>query len=172
MADENQQQTESGSKPAEFIADMDTMTVTGMTLGAQLQQMRDDGLALIGAEQEKVKTLESQSSELQGRIATDTVTLAARNREIEALHETIANKNSEIDSMKMDLGVARMLVQQMKASEIPQKLERLENGGIRLAVTLDEDEAIPYLSQADSAGEEPAAFISNLLHEAIVAFNN
>jgi len=68
----------------------------------------------------------------------------------------------------MDLGVARMLLKQEKASGIPQGIVRLENGGIRLAVELDQDEAGPLLSWAESAGEGPAVYIARQIKDALV----
>ena len=119
--------------------------------------------------------------------------IAARQREIEALHTTIAKKNGEIASFaesmkaqgdtidamqgqidtlhgnlneaKRDLGMARMAKQ---AAAIPQGLERLKNGGIRLAVELDQDEAEPLLSWANSAGEDPAVYIARQIKDALV----
>lgn len=122
-------------------------------------------------------------------------TIAAREREISALHETIAKKNEMIASLeesfkaqgetidalqgqlgtlrgdlneaKRDLGMLR-LAAKSKASSAP-GIERLPGGGIRLAISLDCDEAEPLLSWADSAGEDPATYIAKTLKDALVA---
>jgi uncharacterized coiled-coil protein SlyX len=122
-------------------------------------------------------------------------TIAAREREIAALHGTIAKKNETIASLeesfkaqgetidtlqgqldtlhgdlneaKRNLGMAR-LAAKSKASSVPAGIERLPGGGIRFPVELDVDEAGPLLDWANSAGEDPAVYISRQVKDAMV----
>jgi uncharacterized protein (DUF3084 family) len=103
-----------------------------------------------------------------------------RNREIAALQGTIKAKaelvqehgakvaelEGQVKSVTDSLGMARMLLKEKTG--IPQGIEKLENGGIRFAVTLDVDEASVLLSWADSAGEDPAVYIARQVKDALV----
>lgn len=114
-------------------------------------------------------------AEIESASAAKDAIIDQRNREISALHETIASKVAKIEELEasakqlaMDLGVARMLLKQAKASGIPQGIVKLDGGGIRLAVELDQDEAGPLLSWAESAGEDPAVYIARQIRDALV----
>jgi hypothetical protein len=140
------------------IADNDTMTIYGQTMG-EIIELKD---TVINRKHDEIITLRAQIDELSGRVT-------AKEAKIAELVEYSQKKNTEIGDLKKDLGVARMAVQQAKASTIPQKLERLAGGGIRLAVTLDVDEAAPLLSWSDSAGEDPATYIAAQIKDALLA---
>jgi hypothetical protein len=134
---------------------------------------------------ELIETSRTAIADLQQASASKDAVIEQRNLEIDALHKTIAAKNEKIGELEemakagaeleaqvktltTDLGMARMLLK--SKAGIPQGIERLEGGGIRLAVTLDEDAAVPFLSQAECAGEDPAVFIQRQLEEALLAF--
>jgi hypothetical protein len=134
-----------------LVADNSTMTIYGQTMG-EIMDLKD---SVINRKHEETVVLQAQVDELTGKIA-------AKDAKITELVEYSKQKN-------MDLGVARMALQQAKASTIPQRLERLAGGGIRLAVSLDIDESAPLLSWADSAGEDPAEYISRQIKDALVA---
>ena len=134
-----------------------------------------------------------QTVELQAKDET----LKAREREIAALHKTITDKNGKIDELngaqkpvnealtaaetklvELDAQVKtlteKLALQKIAAGKaMPKGLERLENGGIRLPVSLDIDEAALLLSWAQDAGsrndEEIAAYIRTQIHDALVA---
>jgi len=123
----------------EFVANVDTMTVAGVTLGA-----------LIEKAQSEIEELTSQV----GVLAADNAAKA----------KTIADLNT-------DLAVARLVAKDAKtvASAMPAGIQRTPDGGLRLMIRLDVDEATPLLSWADSAGEDPAEYIAKTLKDALVA---
>jgi hypothetical protein len=135
------------------------------------------------------KEINRQRVEIQSK---DEV-IGARNREIAALHKTVAEKNAKVEELATatttkdtDLAAKEAalkeathklkqvseklaLVQTAAKASIPKTLERLDGGGIRLAVTLDTDTATPLLSWAADAGEDPAEYIAKTLADALVA---
>jgi len=134
-----------------LVADNSTMTIYGQTMG-EIMDLKD---SVINRKHDETVVLQAQVDELTGKIA-------AKDAKIAELVEYSQKKNA-------DLGIARMALQESKVSTIPQKLERLAGGGIRLAVTLDVDEATPLLSWAESAGEDPAIYIAAQVKDALVA---
>jgi myo-inositol-1-phosphate synthase len=137
--------------PTEFIAQGDTMTVYGATVDGIVEADRTDLQRIMGES-----------------AAKDTV-IAAKNAKIEELVEYGKAKNGEITELKKDLGVARMLLKDGKVSAVSQGIERLPGGGIRLAVTLDCDDAAPLLSWAEGAGEDPETYIAKIIQDAVVS---
>lgn len=135
-----------------LVADNNTMTIYGQTMG-EIMDLKD---SVINRKHDETVVLQAQVDELTGKVA-------AKDAKIAELVEYSQKKNA-------DLGIARMALQESKVSTIPQKLERLAGGGIRLAVTLDVDSAEPFLSQAEAAGEDPASYIQRQLEEALLAF--
>jgi hypothetical protein len=129
----------------------DNRTIYGQTMG-EIMDLKD---SVINRKHDETVVLQAQVDELAGKVA-------AKDAKIAELVEYSQKKNA-------DLGIARMALQESKVSTIPQKLERLAGGGIRLAVTLDIDESAPLLSWADSAGEDPAEYISRQIKDALVA---
>jgi hypothetical protein len=154
---------EAGEQP--FIAQDDTMTCYECTLGQMIEANRDDSIRLEGEKKSLRETIES----LNQTVTALNETVTAKNARIDELVEYSKAKSIEISSLKMDLGVARMLKDQERTG-IPAGLERLPDGGIRLGVTLDVDTATPYLSQAESAGEDPAVYVQRMVEEAVLAF--
>ena len=150
---------EAGEAQAQpFIAQRDTMTVYGQTVDEIITGMRED-----------VQRFKEEAEAAGATIIALNETITAKNAKIDELVEYSKKKNETISELRIDLGVARMLRDQAK-SGIPVGLERLPGGGIRLAVTLDVDTATPYLSQAESAGEDPAVYIQRMVEEAVLAF--
>jgi hypothetical protein len=150
---------EAGEAQAQpFIAQRDTMTVYGQTVDEIITGMRED-----------VQRFKEEAEAAGATIIALNETITAKNTKIDELVEYSKKKNETISELRIDLGVARMLKDQGKAG-IPVGLERLPGGGIRLGVTLDVDTATPYLSQAESAGEDPAVYIQRMVEEAVLAF--
>ena len=150
---------EAGEAQAQpFIAQRDTMTVYGQTVDEIIAGMRED-----------VQRFKEEAEAAGATIIALNETITAKNAKIDELVEYSKKKNETISELRIDLGVARMLKDQAKAG-IPVGLERLPGGGIRLPVTLDVDTATPYLSQAESAGEDPAVYIQRMVEEAVLAF--
>ena len=149
MANQDQETT---APAGEQVATEETMTFMGMTLGELISQMR----ALV--------------AEGTARANAKDETLGLRDREIQSLHGLVSAKNDKIAELTADLGAARLVAKEAKGG-IPVGIERLPGGGIRLGVELDVDTATPYLSQAESAGEDPAVYIKRALEEAILAYS-
>ena len=144
--------------PAEpIIAQDDTMTASGLTVGQMVEAAKMDKQRLQGE-------LDARDATIQGLNET----VSAKNAKIDELVEYSKKKNAEIGELKIDLGVARLAKDSAKAG-IPAGLERLPGGGIRLAVTLDVDEATPLLSWAEGAQEDPATYIAAQIKDALVA---
>ena len=164
------------------------LTFAGMSVADFLTQARAATARLSNEVVEQKDKVDLQVVELQAKDET----ITARNREIKALHETIAAKNEAIAQGEIALNndnVALMAAEakivglvaevktlneklafaRMAAVSAPKGVERTESGGIRLAVTLDVDEATPLLSWAESAGEDPAEYIARQVHDALVA---
>ncbi len=177
----DEQATAAGPQPEapEVIANKDTMTTFGVTVGK-----------IVATAQEEVNRMTAEGETKDATILEQATKLTAKDTKIAELVEYGKNKNAilqelvtadkakavqiaelgpRVESLTKDLGMAR-LAAQAKGSGIPQNLERLPSGGIRLAITLDEDAAVPFLSQAECAGEDPAAYIARQLEEALLAF--
>ena len=155
---------EAGEQP--FIAQDDTMTCYQCTLGQMIEANQDDARRLEGEKKSLRETIES----LNQTVTALNETINAKNAKIDELVEYSKAKNIEISSLKMDLGVARMLKDQARTG-IPVGLERLPDGGVRLGITLDVDTATPYLSQAECAGEDPVVYIQRMVEESVLAFS-
>ena len=153
MAKQNQQEQDAPAVAPEFIAQGDTMTGYGLTVDQ-----------IVEAARENEQKIQQAASEKEAGLSE---TIAARNREIESLQNTIREKNKTMESLTMDLGVARMLAKQAKASG--SGFERLADGGLRVLVNLDVDEATPLLSWAEGANEDPATYIAAQIRDALVA---
>ena len=153
---------EAGEQP--FIAQDDTMTCYGQTLDEIVRGMQVEAGSWKKLADERAVIIDGQNQ----TVAALNETVTAKNAKIDELVETITAKNAEIGSLKMDLGVARMLKDQAR-SGIPLGLERLPDGGVRLGITLDVDTATPLLSWAEGAGEDPAAYIAAQAQDALVA---
>ena len=153
---------EAGEQP--FIAQDDTMTCYECTLGQMIEANRDDAIRLEGDKKSLRETIES----LNQTVTALNETVTAKNAKIDELVEYSKAKNIEISSLKMDLGVARMLKDQARTG-IPAGMERLPDGGVRLGITIDVDTATPLLSWADGAGEDPATYIAAQVQDALVA---
>lgn len=154
---------ETDEKAPELMAGEDTMTVYGMTV----RQIVDGG----------AKDAERYAAGIQAKdqlIGELNETISAKNAEINERDETINAHLDTIENLKLDLGASRLAVQQAKtAAPAPmQSMQRLPNGGVRVLVTLDQDTAVPLLSQAEQAGEDPAKYIATQLGEALLAYTS
>lgn len=152
------------------VAPGSAMTVYGMTVDAivegarkqavEMQTVIDGNIAALAAKEAKIAELveygKNKNAMLQELVTADA-----------AKATLIAELGPKVESLTKDLGMARLAAQ--KRATIPQNLERLPGGGIRLAVELDVDESAPLLSWADSAGEDPATYIARQVKDALVA---
>jgi uncharacterized coiled-coil protein SlyX len=168
---------------------MEFLGEAGMTLADFFNQSRQTVMGLDRRVNEQKDEISRQKVELQAKDET----ITARNREIEALHKTVAEKNEKaaqlegnINGLNVALAETEATVKEltakvtelteklalvkMQAKTMPKNLERLEGGGIRLPITLDVDDAEHYLSEADTAGEDPATYIQQQVENAVRAY--
>ena len=142
-SNETQEFEQTQEQPQALIADENTMTIWGETVGTIL------GNNKVAFE------------EIQNEIKTQKAA-------VEDLKATIEGKDTEIGMLVAQLSQAkeRMAFLQMA----PPTFAKLPDGSIRFQVTLDVDAATPLLSQAEGAQEDPATYISKLVGESIIAY--
>lgn len=131
-----------------LIATDNTMTPYQVTVGQLIEAARAD-----------IGTLKSEAQAKERAIADSKVEIAQLTEALAA-----ATKRREFTDQEVFLAAKRL--------KPMADLERLPGGGISLRVVLDQDEAAPLLSWADSAGEDPGEYIQKQLREAIVAYSN
>ena len=145
-------EVEAQINPAEAVADDNTMTVYGQTLGELIRSAQDDVSRILGESAAKDTTIAGLQQELAEAIAANT------------------RHANTIRDLGADLAVAKMVATDAKkVARHEQNFQMLPEGGIRLMVTLDVDESAPLLSWAESAGEEPGEYIAKTIKDALVA---
>ena len=167
--DETAVQPESQA-PAEVVSGS-AMTVYGMTVDAIIEGSRQKAVEMQSSIDEKAAAIlakDAKIAELVEYGKSKNVALQELTAADAAKAAQIAELGPKVDSLTKDLGMARMTAKATAGTS--RGIERLPGGGIRLAVTLDEDSATPFLSQAECAGEDPAVFIQRQLEEALLAF--
>ncbi len=122
----------------------EAMTVYGMTVGKLMSTTQQDVDRLLGQIKDGVDTIAERDAEIL-RLTT-------------ALDE--AKKPKVFTDAEVQAAVKLG----------PQGLKKLPNGDISVRVTVPEEAALPLLSWADSAGENPAMYIQKTLAEALVAY--
>lgn len=169
--DEKPAETEVVQAPVQFIAEDETMTTYGMTVAQIIEVNRVECERIANESAAKDETITAKEAKIVELVEYGKKKNAMLQEVVtadQAKAVQVAELGAKIDSLTIDLGVARMLAKQAKASSVPAGIERLPGGGIRLAVTLDVDEAAPLLSWAESAGEDPAEYIAKTLKDAMV----
>ena len=149
-------EAEAQSNPAEAvgssIADDNTMTVYGQTVGEIVTTMQIDVDRITGESTAKDKTIAKLQQELAEAIAANT------------------RHANTIRDFGVELAVAKLVATDAKkVAQHERNFQVLPEGGIRLVVNLDVDESTPLLSWADSAGEDPGTYIARQIKDALVA---
>lgn len=126
----------------EFMPSMEMMTPAGVTFAEFCDQVKVE-------------------------LATKDAAIVNLKDEVAELVADNAAKADTIATLNVDLAVARVVSEDAKT--IAGSLQRLPDGGLRLMVTLDADSAVPLMSWADGAGEDPATYIQKVLEDALVA---
>ena len=131
--------------PPDYIADDQVMTVYGMTLGDILRDARR-GIEEMGASKD--------------------VEIAAKDAEITRLTAELAEAVKVKPREFTDAEIAKAVAPGAGLFG----LKRLPDGSISVRVTVPEEVAIPLLSQAEAAGENPEIFVQRQLEEALLAY--
>jgi hypothetical protein len=140
---ETQENQQTQEQPQPLIADENTMTVWGETVGTALGNNR---VAFEGLQNE----------------------LKAEKAKVSDLEATIEGKDTEIEMLAGQLKAAKERAALLAIA--PVAFQKKADGSISFQVTLDADAAMPLLSQAEGAGEDPATYISKLVGESIIAY--
>lgn len=145
-------QVEASSNPAQAVADNDTMTIYGQTVGEIIATMRQD------------------VDRISGELSAKDETIAEIRKQLEEAIAANARHANTIRDLGADLAVAKIVANDAKkVARHERDFQVLPEGGIRLMVTLDVDESEPLLSWANSAGEEPGEYIAKQIKDALVA---
>lgn len=128
-------------QPEPLVADEETMTVYGQTLGE-----------LMGAAKQKILTLESAADSRELVIGEKVARIGELEQCVTTLEGQVTGGKIVIADLRQKTG-----------------LQRLPTGSIQLLVTLDVDAATPLLAQADQAGEDPEVYIQRQVADALLA---
>jgi hypothetical protein len=141
-------QAQEAAPPAEeqkpLVADENTQTIYGVT----------------------VAEIIAQGVEERERLAKE---IADRDTCIEGKNAEIAALTTELDTVKQDKIAGEMLIGVLRPFRT---LTMLENGSIRLPVTVPVDAATPLLSWAADAKEDPQEYIEKVLSDALMAYTS
>jgi hypothetical protein len=96
---------------------------------------------------------------------------------INALNETISDKNSAIDLLTAEVAELKAKFvapapDQRSLGAPNTGLQRLPNGGMRFTIDLDRDESLPLLDQAEGACEDPVDYLRKTLKEALLVYTS
>jgi hypothetical protein len=144
MAIEAQNETPQ-EQPAALIADENTMTIWGETIGA-----------ILGNNKVAFEEIENTVRELKTKLDDQQATIEGKDTEIKLVME-------KLTATKEALALLRCA---------PPAFQKLADGSIKFQVTLDTDAAAPLLSQAEGAEEDPAVFIPRSVGEALLAYSS
>jgi hypothetical protein len=142
MAKNQGQETAPAPASQPLIADENTMTVYGVNLGEIIAQNSQE--------------MERLGNEISNR----DMAIAAKNTEIVSL-------TAALDTARQDKIAGEILITALRPYRT---LTMLENGSIRLPVTVPVDAATPLLSWAADAKEDAQEYISKLVEDALMAY--
>lgn len=140
------QESAQAEQPAALVADENTMTIWGQTIGSILGDNR--------------VAFEAQQNELQ-----------AEKAKVSDHQATIEGKDTEIAMLVEQLGKAKERAALLSIAPKSAPFVKYPDGSIALHVVLDVDSATPYLEQAEGAGEDPATYIPRQVAEALAAYS-
>ena len=149
---------------------MNTDKTSHLTLGAIVQD-RDSLWKQLEAAKTTLETRDREVAALQKAVGDRTSKLLTQSDRIEALEK----QNREQDSKAQGLTVSvreltgKLAVAQHIVETALPEMQRLPDGSLRLMISVPEEQAIPLLSWADSAGEDPQSYIQKNVEEALLA---
>lgn len=142
----------------------ETMTVYGLTVG-QLNVERE---ALYTSCEEQTVLIEAHDKIVEDKNALlltqsdRIVTLEAGAKEAAAKIEVLTKQAADAETKVGKLALR-------SAAGPRPEMERLPNGSLRLMIMVPEEQAIPLLSWAEGAGEDPQSYVQKMVEEALVS---